>query len=270
MVVRGILLAFVAATSSPCSLESIVVQHSGNVRHVPRDYPPAGPFEVAPQGPLAAVDREAIQGSAFLAQPVSGVSGPALSRLLVSFLALFLLVSRHHQTHHARSGGCSPVSSRRGRGPLPPIQARVNHRAMSFAGLRAEAVSLFGDRDPARSLADALRTEARLLSDLLHVLSQLKDGVVAEDLALVEEAVYSAQRVFRNLGQAGIRRRALLGILGGDGDIPLEDVEVLLGPKTMPEVAGALRELQQVAVRLSGELEINRKVLDAAIRSEAP
>jgi hypothetical protein len=112
-----------------------------------------------------------------------------------------------------------------------------------------------------------LRTEARLLKDLIEVLTRQKEGVVTEDMALVGEAVYSAQRVFRTLGQARIRRRTLLQILGGDGDVHLEDVEVSLGPNVTPEIADALRELREVARTVSRELEINGEALKEAFRS---
>jgi len=55
-------------------------------------------------------------------------------------------------------------------------------------------------------LADALRREAKLLMDLREVLERQRRGVAEEDLALVDETVYSAQRIFRTLAEA--RRRA--------------------------------------------------------------
>lgn len=138
---------------------------------------------------------------------------------------------------------------------------------MSLAALRAEKASGYADLDLACSLADALRTEARLLTDLLEILSRQRKGVVTEDMALVDEAIYSAQRVFRTLGQARLRRRTLLEVLGVDVDVRLEDIEVSLGPKVTPEIGHALQELRALARTASGELEINGKALKGAMRS---
>ena len=117
------------------------------------------------------------------------------------------------------------------------------------------------------SLAAAMGRETKLLLDLLEVLRQQRKAVATEDLAGVDDTIFSAQRIFRTLAEARLKRRTLLEILGGDPDLHLEDVEDVLGPKITPEVREALQELRRVALELSGELEVNRTVLQGAIET---
>lgn len=91
--------------------------------------------------------------------------------------------------------------------------------------------------------------------------------MAAEDLPGVDDTIFAAQRILRTLAEARIKRRTLLELLGGDPDLPLEDVEETLGPRVTPEVRDALEHLREVALRLTGELEINRKVLESAFHS---
>ena len=117
------------------------------------------------------------------------------------------------------------------------------------------------------AFSDALRREAKLLLDLKDVLTRQRAAVARDDLAVVDETVYSAQRVFRTLAEARRRRRALLEILGIDQGVNLDSLELVLGPRMTVDVGLAREELKEAARRLSGELNVNRKVLQGAIAS---
>lgn len=117
------------------------------------------------------------------------------------------------------------------------------------------------------ALSDALRREAKLLLDLNEVLKRQRAAVARDDLAVVDETVYSAQRVFRTLAEARRRRRALLDILGIDQEVSLESLDSTLGPRMTVDLELAREELKEAARRLSGELNVNRKILQGAIAS---
>lgn len=114
------------------------------------------------------------------------------------------------------------------------------------------------------SLCPAFEREAKLLSDLLQVLRQQREAVSVEDLVGVDDTIFSAQRILRTLAEARIKRRTLLEILGVDPDIPLDDLEEALGPKVTLELIQAVQTLRTVSLQLTGELEVNRQVLDSA------
>lgn len=117
------------------------------------------------------------------------------------------------------------------------------------------------------SLAEALERETKLLTDLQAVLRQQREAVATEDLGGVDDTIFAAQRILRTLAEARIKRRTLLELLGGDPDLPLEEVEEDLEPRVTPEVREALGHLREVALKLAGELEVNRKVLESAFQS---
>lgn len=117
------------------------------------------------------------------------------------------------------------------------------------------------------TLAVALKREAKLLTDLLSVMQQQRDAVGAEDLGIVDDTIFSAQRILRTLAEARVKRRTLLEILGCDPELPLDDLEEILGPRMTPEVLDALQTLRTVALNLTGELDVNRRVLQSALRS---
>jgi flagellar biosynthesis/type III secretory pathway chaperone len=116
-------------------------------------------------------------------------------------------------------------------------------------------------------LAEALTDEARLLEDLVQVLRQQRDGVAQDQLSVVDETIYSAQRIFRTLAQARRRRRGLLQAVAGSGDVPLRELDASMGPRMTPDLRQAANTLHEKALELSSELEVNRRVLSGAIRS---
>ncbi len=115
------------------------------------------------------------------------------------------------------------------------------------------------------SLAAAFVRESKLLIDLMEVLKRQRGAVSKDDLAVVDETVYSAQRIFRTLAEARRRRHALLEILGVDGGLGLDDLEEGLCGRMTEEVAEARDRLKEAAGHLSRELDMNRKILSGAI-----
>lgn len=114
-------------------------------------------------------------------------------------------------------------------------------------------------------LTDALHTERRLLDQMARVLRRQREGISTDDLAVLDESVYSAQRVLLTLQQARRRRRTLMTLLGGAEDTPLGELEAALGPSVSPSLSTARDQLVEAAERLGRELEVNRRVIDGAI-----
>jgi hypothetical protein len=112
-----------------------------------------------------------------------------------------------------------------------------------------------------------LNREKKLLADLIQVLRRQRTAVREDDLPVVDETVYSAQRVFRTLAEARRRRRALLVTLGVEADVSLEDLETVLGRDMGEEMEEARNGLRKTARRLSRELDVNRRVLEGALSS---
>lgn len=123
------------------------------------------------------------------------------------------------------------------------------------------------DDGPSRldGLTDALDTERRLLDQMAQVLRRQREGISTDDLAVLDESVYSAQRVLLTLQQARRRRRTLMTLLGGAEDTPLDELEAALGPGVTPSLSIARDRLLEAAERLARELEVNRRVIDGAI-----
>lgn len=117
------------------------------------------------------------------------------------------------------------------------------------------------------ALAETLRTESRLLRDLATVLERQRRAVEADDLSGVDESVFAAQRVFRTLGEARRRRRALLELLAGSDDVSLADLEQALGTLMTRTLRDARDELRDAARHLEGDLGRNRALLQAALEA---
>lgn len=117
------------------------------------------------------------------------------------------------------------------------------------------------------SLTDVLKRETKLLADLVDVLRRQRSAVREDDLAVVDETVYSAQRIFRTLAEARRRRQALLEMLGAGKHTSLDELDGAVSGTMPPEMEEARADLKRVARRLSRELNVNRKVLKGAIAS---
>jgi len=116
-----------------------------------------------------------------------------------------------------------------------------------------------------RALADALRSEHRLLQELVALMQRQRAAVAADDLATVEDSVYSTHRVLHTLNEARRRRRTLNRLLGESDDLPICDLETALGARMTDDLRGACAELEAMAHGLSDEVEINWRVLRQAL-----
>ncbi len=114
-------------------------------------------------------------------------------------------------------------------------------------------------------LADAFETERWLLDELVGVLERQRDGLATNDMAVLDESVYSAQRVFLTLQQARRRRRTLLEIVAGQAEVRLADLEQTLGHDMTPQLGEARDDLLRSAQRLQREVNVNRRVIDGAM-----
>lgn len=114
-------------------------------------------------------------------------------------------------------------------------------------------------------LEDAMRTERRLLDGLIDVLDRQRSAVATDDLVLLDDSVFAAQRVLLTLGEARRRRRTLLGIVTGEEGLHLVELEEAIGPEVTASLRAARDELRGAARRLAAAIERNRVVLGGAL-----
>jgi predicted RNase H-like nuclease (RuvC/YqgF family) len=141
---------------------------------------------------------------------------------------------------------------------------------MSTSTLAASPTSIPAPSFPALSpdaLAAAFRAEARLLGELMAIIRRQREGVAADDVQAVDDSVFAAHRVLHTIGEARRHRRELLSILAGSEEVGVQELEEALGPWMTEAVRDARDELQRTARTLSHEIELNRQVIQAAIRA---
>jgi hypothetical protein len=115
------------------------------------------------------------------------------------------------------------------------------------------------------TLAGALAGEVRLLDDLASILRRQREGVATDDVQMVDDSVFAAHRMMRTIEEARRRRRTLIAILLGAGDVPPRELPPAFGVRATPELVAAIERLHAAADALSREIEINRHVLRGAI-----
>ncbi len=114
-------------------------------------------------------------------------------------------------------------------------------------------------------LSDVLGTERRLLEELMNVMKQQRAAVAADDLQALDDSVFATYRVLATLGEARRRRKTVNRLLGGAEDMNVNDLEQVLGDRATPTVIDARNALQNAAVSLSHEVDINKQVLRMAM-----
>lgn len=105
-------------------------------------------------------------------------------------------------------------------------------------------------------MADTLASEIRLMRELGALLQKQREGVAADELSVLEQAVFATHRVLMTLGEARRRRRALEELFDRHAERPAE------GP-----LRAAYDELRHAAYALAAEVEISREVIEAALRA---
>jgi flagellar biosynthesis/type III secretory pathway chaperone len=116
-------------------------------------------------------------------------------------------------------------------------------------------------------LGDAMKTERRLLDSLVGILESQRSAVAGDDLAVLDDSVFAVQRVLLTLGEARRRRRTLLGLVSGEEELPLGELEDAMGGTLSPDLRTARDELRSAARRLAHEINRNREILRGAIRA---
>jgi len=114
-------------------------------------------------------------------------------------------------------------------------------------------------------LVDTLRSERRLLDELIAIMERQRAAVAANDLLSLDDSTFDAQRVLLTLGEARKRRRTLTERLGCDVDTPARDLCESLGAQCTDALGHASRELEECARALSREVSVNRRVLNQGL-----
>jgi hypothetical protein len=117
------------------------------------------------------------------------------------------------------------------------------------------------------ALAETLRAEARLLEDLVSIMTRQRDAVSHDDIDSLDDTVFSTHRVLVTLGEARRRRRSLNALLGGSDDLSLTGLDELFDGIVPLEIRSASVRLTETAKLLQREVEINRRVLRVAIEA---
>jgi hypothetical protein len=116
-------------------------------------------------------------------------------------------------------------------------------------------------------LSDVLGTERKLLEELMLVMQKQRAAVTGDDLQALDDSVFATYRVLATLGEARRRRKSVNRMLGGAEDMNVNDLEEILGDRATPAVISARDALQQAAVSLSREVDMNKSVLRSAMDS---
>ena len=115
------------------------------------------------------------------------------------------------------------------------------------------------------SLLDALRSERKLLDELVATLRRQRSAVGSDDLQAVDDTVFATHRILATLGQARVRRRQINRLIAGDEELPARDLDDVLGAHMDDTLRAARDELQTSAAALAREVDVNRRVLRDAL-----
>lgn len=115
------------------------------------------------------------------------------------------------------------------------------------------------------ALAKALREEDALLGDLVAVLERQREAIARDDLQALDDSVFGTHRVLLTLGEARRRRVALNHHLGEADDLSMEALLEAFGGAPPLEIQAAIDALTRTGERLRREVELNQRVLRAAV-----
>ena len=114
-------------------------------------------------------------------------------------------------------------------------------------------------------LVDVLRSEKRLLEELVSVMQRQRAAVAADDLQALDDSVFATYRVLATLGEARRRRRSVVRLLGRDEDFDMNELEAELGDGASPALLAARDALPETATALATEVARNKAVLEQAM-----
>jgi hypothetical protein len=115
------------------------------------------------------------------------------------------------------------------------------------------------------SLVDAMRTERRLLDELIAIMRRQRGAVASDDLQAVDDSVFSTHRVLVTLNEARRRRRALYQVFADRDDASIHELESVLGIRANDAVIEARDGLRDTAQVLAQEVAMNRQILREAL-----
>jgi hypothetical protein len=119
------------------------------------------------------------------------------------------------------------------------------------------------------ALTDVLRSEARLLRELISVMRSQKVALAATDTQAVEDSVYAIHRVLHTLSAARERRRSINRILADIDDLPIGDLEGVIGAGTTPDLRIACEDLAASAGELGETLDDTWLALRTAVTTQS-
>ena len=170
--------------------------------------------------------------------------------------------------HHAPTvqPSYTPMSrSASTRAPGPSLQPSLQLAMVGADRVRPSAATRPLTPVTRDALLDALRSERKLLDDLVTTLRRQRSAVGTDDLQVVDDTVFATHRILATLGQARVRRRQINRMVVGVDELPARDLEEALGSQMDDELRAACAQLQASAGVLAREVDVNRRVLRDAL-----
>lgn len=135
------------------------------------------------------------------------------------------------------------------------------------AGILPPGTSLMGAATgpSVDALVDAMRSERRLLDELIAIMRRQRGAVAKDDLQAVDDSVFSTHRVLVTLNEARRRRRALYQVFADREDASIHQLEEVLGFRMTDAVREARDGLRDTAQVLAQEVATNRQILREAL-----
>lgn len=115
------------------------------------------------------------------------------------------------------------------------------------------------------ALADAMESERKVVDEIASTMRRQRDAVSRDDLDTIDDTVFAMHRLLQTLGAARQRRRTVSQFFGAADDLPVRELESLLGPLMTSRLTSARDALQVSARALSHEVQVNRRVLREAM-----
>jgi hypothetical protein len=112
-----------------------------------------------------------------------------------------------------------------------------------------------------RLLSEVVRLKGNLLEELLGIIHRQQRAAVADDLATVEDGIFSTYRILRTLEEAQRKYRSINRLLGFSDDVSVGDLEAILGEEIPAELRQPLARLRTLADTLVAEIETTRRVV---------
>jgi hypothetical protein len=119
-----------------------------------------------------------------------------------------------------------------------------------------------------QALEDTLRSETRILRDLLHVLHRQRTAVAATDVDAINDNIFAMHRVLLTLAEARRCRQQLVEWFGASPGLARrshEERSLEFGPWATPPIQDLRDELRLLAATVAREVETNRQILRGII-----